>query len=443
MYPNDVSSDSLSGKSQLSSMTSSPSMISYGSTPNQLHELDSDMQSLCLPDLRSQMVFLSLARNLEITRFELRLLKFFHAYCIPMFSFGMNSGADRVWRQEVPIYFTGSKLIRSAVFAFSCINLWPLCDVVDIKRIDDGISKLQHGVRPSRTYNEKQILNTSVDEEDSKDPFLDNFFATGEISTEQNLFYKTSNYFLSTLNYLTSSIQVDPANTFQCVELFLASNVMFAFLGVHPHRLVPLIDLDGGKVGDDSSNTDFMSICFRLRNSRNDCFDRVLETPFKELMLFSSNKDQAVNKQKIPLIEKLKEELQYYSSISYESNIIESSIDNLKTCMQVAIYLNYPIPIFTWTLLVSEEFYNLAYDRNYLALKILFVYSCLNSYTSFKIYNNQNMWADYINWYAQHYTLDHFEQCFHKIVIEKGEVLDYGDYELLRSFDPEKEVTHL
>lgn len=424
-------------------MTSSPSMISNGSTPNQLHELDSDMQSLCLPDLRSQMVFLSLARNLEITRFELRLLKFFHAHCIPMFSFDMNSGVDRVWRQEVPIYFTGSKLIRSAVFAFSCINLWPLCDLVDIKRIDDGISKLQHGVRPSRTYNEKQILNTSVDEEDSKDPFFDNFFATGEISTEQNLFYKTSNYFLSTLNDLTSSIQVDPSNTFQCVELFLASNVMFAFLGVHPHGLVPLIDLDGEKVGDNSSNTDFMSICFRLRNSRNDCFDRVLETPFKDLMLFSSNKDQAANKQKIPLIEKLKEELQYYSSISYESNIIESSIDNLKTCMQVAIYLNYPIPIFTWTLLVSEEFYNLACDRNYLALKILFVYSCLNSYTSFKIYNYQNMWADYINWYAQHYTLDHFEQCFYKIVIEKGKVIDYGDYELLRSFDPEKEVTHL
>lgn len=394
-------------------------------------------------DLTFDMIINSLSSQLGLSRFEYRLLNFFDYYCVPLFTFGMNAKVHRVWKQEVPKLFLSSNLVRQAIFSFSSLNLWPICDVAEVMQSDN-----------------KMDLEFLYKAEEHKDSIFDYNLAVVQddhsSSTPENLYMKTTGYFINTVAAKSAAIDAAKLNDDGKVEdietakeLVVSGILIFAFLGMHPHNVVPLLSFD-------ENANDLLSVCNGIKNTTLTSFDTLMTTRYRDLFNMNHLRPVYEITSEIVLPRRLRKQMREYYDIQQifsdgiqeinadldnEVAVLNETLNILEGSIDRCVVFNYPVPVFGWLLLVPKQFYALARERNTMALRILFCFSLLCLYSRFKLYAKTNIWLDYINWYVGEYQWTQpnadFDRKFYYCVVEKAALVEVGDFKSLGVLDPE------
>ncbi|CCG24527.1 Zcf18 transcription factor [Candida orthopsilosis Co 90-125] len=358
---------------------------------------------------------------LGISRFELRLLKFFDMHCINLFSFGVNEGIHNAWKYKVPHLFLESELVRQSMFSFAAVALSTTLPLQDIQRSD----------------NEEDIFDALAREDASE-------FDT---MTRNNIYLKTTTHFLTTLAKAQEKInEVQTSNSFTdptiAKELTVSSILIFSFLGVQPHGLIKLISFN-----QDEEETDMIAISRGSRDIVLNCASTILESELSGLLFFRVNQDlysPPLKECEYPIIKYLLLELYRFQDSTNEEvvNDTSSSYQTLKLaldCLNKALfgcgYYKFPIPLFRFLMVIPEDFRSLLYAKHKYALKVLYVYAALCFIARFQMYKEYSIWRDFVVWYKDEVKLvDKVERNLYHLVVDQCYVIP--NYEDFPYFDP-------
>ncbi|KAK6462080.1 hypothetical protein DFJ63DRAFT_141271 [Scheffersomyces coipomensis] len=329
--------------------------------------------------------------QLSISKFELRLLSFFNNYCINLFSFGHNPEIHDVWSNKVPQLFMSSELVRNSIYSFASVNLFKLCDLENL-RIQDEID--------SDVKFEKELSYDSM-----------SFIKKSSVEQQTNLYIKTTNYFMNTIsrkNQLISQfygpviMDGDVAK-----ELLVSSILIFAFLGIHPHKLLPLISFR-----DDES--DFLSVCKGIRETIISCSPVIRQTSFQGLLSYQKTQTRQSPFSKdstYPVVVYFRKDLDeaYFDDpTNNEYNGIIDALDVLQECIFKVQKFKYHVPLYIWIISLPYSFHDLVYTKNLHALRLLYIFSSLCIMGRFHMFNASNIWIDYMFWYRR-YNIELFD----------------------------------
>lgn len=383
--------------------------------------------------LTYQMLLSSTATQLNISRFELRILRFFNDICVPLLTFGVNKKHDYIYRHVMPRYFVSSRLMRQAIFSYGCLGIWPFLDVDAVLEADlsDEMEVL--------LLQDRDVGNLSVV---LKDPHI---FGENE---DTNVFRRTAIYYSETLaesrktlTELKSHEDVsDPQELEKLICVILSSTLIFGFLACHPHRVVPLVCLFDD---DRESNIDVLDLISGMKQLALGSIEALRRSDVGEL--FHNDEWTIVNTRKVPLVDELRKQMnEYYHSIQFldlgldsanEIQILHHALDMLARAIAVSVKFNYPVALFRWLFTIRIDFGPVARKKSWIAMRILFVYSCLCLYCRFCLHR-ECIWRDYVEWFHQEYQpLCDFDKRLYHYVVTRDEHVKNDKYLFLAKFD--------
>ncbi|KAI5969829.1 hypothetical protein CANMA_001119 [Candida margitis] len=366
---------------------------------------------------------------LGISRFELRLLKFFDAHCINLFSFGVNDGIHNAWKYKVPSLFMESDLVRQSMFSFAAVSLSTTLPLKDVQLADNQDSP-----------NSDSVLSLA---EDTSALPEDNY----DFSTKKNIYLKTTAQFLNTLAKAQERIsQVHAVSSFTdpfvAKELTVSSILIFSFLGIQPHGLIKLISFNHDE------ETDMISISRGSRDVILNCASSLIQSELSGLLFFRVNQElysPPFKSCNYPIIKYLLQGLYEFQDSTNEVGDATSSryqifhltLDCLTKALFGCGYYKFPIPLFRFLMVIPEDFRTLLYAKHKYALKILYIYACLCFVARFHLFREYNLWRDFVVWYKSETGLhDELERSLYYLVVEKYYSVEV--YEDFPYFDPIK-----
>ncbi|CAG87477.1 DEHA2D18810p [Debaryomyces hansenii CBS767] len=372
-----------------------------------------------------QMCLNSVARQLDISQFEFRLLHYFQEHYIRIEN---TDPLNKVWKFQVPKLWQESDIVRQSIFSLSAMHLWALCDLTSL--IQDDIMD----------YKSKKIT------------FLKNINCN-ELFLHPNtlkayLYDKTGEYFTNCLqrtncmmdaiinqNYIISTV-------FQAAEVVISGILLFSFLALQPHGLIPLLSCD-------SAIPDILSMCKGMKTSMSYAFPLLYDSPYRGLFHLNETMDPPTitEKDRYPLIEYLRDELEKNSQVNKfpddEYKIFKGAIDMLEIDFYRTIETNNPLPIYRWIFLIDIKMYDIIkVDRNSFGLKLMYIYTCLCVMCQFRLDKKTNIWLEYMDWYKDYnYRVfgkwnDSFDQEMYELVVGKKFEIPSNSYHLLETFVP-------
>lgn len=378
-----------------------------------------------------------------LSRFELRLLHFFDDFCVSLFSFNVNVRVDLMWRESVPQLFGSSPLIRKAVFLFAAINMWPLCDVDTLFHSDIKFSKLLYDTVPADHDIENKLTTL---------PFFD---MSSRNSKTDNLFMRTLSYFSDVLSETQKALTCTRSfcgSSLRAAELVVSGILVYLFLGLHPHKLVPLLSFQMETNDYDSScNTDFVAMCRGTQNLFEFGRDNLSKTKFRIIFFTPEKIPYSVRERKFAVVERLRKELSSYfaefedivDSQITAKEAIDRAIELLSSAFYFSAKLKYPVPLFKWPLVLPNSFDVLLRQRHFFALRLYFQFACICTIARFNLYHDSNMWKDFIEWFRVYNMKEYgrwlyeFDHCFYDLVIRENFRFEYDNFSFLYDFDPE------
>lgn len=375
-----------------------------------------------------------------VSRFELRLLDFFNNFCVSLFSFDVNMTVDRMWRESVPQLFGNSALVRKAVFLFAAINMWPLCDVDTLFHSDIEFSRLLYDTVPAENAIQDDTITQSTFDMSLKNLKTD------------SLFMRTLSYFSEVLsetqNALTSTNGISGSNL-RVAELVVSGILVYLFLGLHPHKLVPLLSFQVEPGDFDSGcDTDFVALCRGTQSLFELGRNNLTRSEFRIIFYTPEKIPDSIKQYKFAIVERLKEELNSFfsngaGSTAEAREAIDRAIELLSSAFYFSAVLQYPIPLFKWPLVLPNYFDVLLRQKHIFALRLYFQFACICTLARFNLYHDTNMWRDFIEWFRV-YNLNQcggwfydFDRFFYDLVIGKNFRIRYDNFSFLYDFDPE------
>ncbi|KAH3675715.1 hypothetical protein WICMUC_002507 [Wickerhamomyces mucosus] len=294
--------------------------------------------------------------HLNITRSELRLLKFFTEFSGSFFSFNKVDQLKNLWSIEVPKLWNQSDLVKNAIFTMSSIRLWAEYELNNI-----------HTIRLEYDEEDEQKNNTLLD--------------------------KTSSYFSKTLQLIQNTTPVDYDSTIQSV---IAHIIVFTYVSIHPLPPLSLVSFNN------EQSVDLFHISESLHINFIEGYEFFKDSKFEIL----SN----AGERSIFIPEKTYESM--FPFINYLKKYVTDSdcddlgfvsymnvIDQIELGCYRSLKLEYPLPIFRTIFGISREkdFVILLRQMDHIALKIMFYFSSLCSIYGFKLFKKFGVWDEYIN----------------------------------------------
>ncbi|CAK9440107.1 uncharacterized protein LODBEIA_P42070 [Lodderomyces beijingensis] len=410
-----------------------------------------------LDRLTRELVLTQASTMLGISRFELRLLKFFDAECVQLFSFGINEGIHNAWKFKVPQLFLHSHLVRQSMFSFAALGLSTTMDLESLQLIDNVAAS-----GDEEWWVWKKLGRDSDSDGDFTEPASS--IACYDLDNKnrgRSLYLQTTAYFLEALAKAREKLgEVAAATTaaataataaaatgaamFQdpivAKELVISSILMFSFLGAQPHNLIKLINFDKQRRDEES---DYISVAAGCRETIKNCGSTILQTDISGLLFYNPEKEllaPGLKQCRYPVIqdlllqlnnftqqvqlEQLEQDQVVSSQTSFERTTLRLTIDTLVKALFGCRQYKMPIPMYRYIMLFSDDFKNLLYSKHPYALRILFVYACLCSIVRFQMYREYNIWRDYILWYraevdSQNWAWHEMDDAFYYLVVEK------------------------
>ncbi|KAK6462071.1 hypothetical protein DFJ63DRAFT_313220 [Scheffersomyces coipomensis] len=378
-------------------------------------------------DLMHQTELNNATSQLGISRFELRLLDFFNNFCIYELSNEPNDVIHSVWVTHVPQVFLQSELIRNSIYSYSALNLFPLCEDLHKLRIEDDIE--------SRLKFKTRIGSISFISDDHRD-----------VPESDDLYIKTAKYFMDTITAKNKFVDelkynnITDLPTISIIEFTISSILILSFLGIHPHKIMPLVSFD-------QSESDLISICKAIRETGK-MYDLRTNNIFKDLYTYDKFANiPSVKQSFFPTIMRLRDDLEleykHSSTISEEYNILYDALELLQSGMFKGILYSHPAPLFRWIIIISDEFQQLIYKKCPFALRLLYIFSSLSILVRVLLFKDANLWVDYMQWYKSYnfdlvgswkYSMD---EAFYYLIFEKDFTLIGNSETNLMTFDAE------
>lgn len=370
--------------------------------------------------------------RLGLSPFEWNLYHFFNTYCIPLFTFAANDSVDSMWRLRTPRLFAGSRLVRQAVFLFAAINMWPLCD--------------------RRTLFFEDVRSPKLREVDSESPNSEEVPSSDDFAALQP---RTESLYLMTLLYFSEVLaetrgvllQSEPSTSETGAELVTSGLLMYLFLAIHPHRLVPLLSCQTDEECSAETPLDFVAICRGLQNT---CHKYSVQSGRANFQYFSFTPEKVPGGgfSRIVLVRVLKGELAVFfdqndvSVRNADREVLLRTIDLLGAAIYFAVAFNYPIPLYKWPLALPEQFDSLLRRKHYFALKLYFTFACICIFSGLKLYHATNMWRDYVQWFHSYCKQRHGRWLYETekylyLLVVAGYRFSYGNLAFLPEFDPQ------
>lgn len=331
-----------------------------------------------------------MATQLQMSRFELRLLRFFHDQCIPYVTFNANRKARHIWRNIFPQYFASLDLVRQATYAMACLNLWPIANLQGLLQSDQLECLFE--ITPLDPLHLDNAFSHVFDK-------LAVFENSGE-----SIFLITTAYFLASLQtsqQFVGETQQKNALTYEdLASLYFSGFLIFAYVGIHPHCVLPLIDDETSYPSDFIGFFSSMRKVFLLAapSMREDIIENLMEYDFLT---------PTENSEKIGFVEVLRLQLSEYhfantafseigAAVCAENHTLQKCLFILECCYLAAIREGHPTPFFKFLVLLEDDFIALARRKDHFARRVLFTFSCICVYCQFYLLFNENVWAQYI-----------------------------------------------
>ncbi|KAM9914995.1 hypothetical protein OXX69_000122 [Metschnikowia pulcherrima] len=339
----------------------------------------------------------SASTQLHMTRFELRLLRFFHDQCIPYITFNANKKTDHIWRNVFPRYFASSDLVRQSTYAMACLNLWPVTNLPTILASDN--SKCTFHISPLETQQKKNPFQHVFDDLSVFD------------NNRESIFSLTTSYYVSTLQASQTYVGETRQKSLtydDLATLSFSSSMIFAYAGVHPHCVLPLIDHDS------EYPADFIGFFASMRKVFLTSAPGLREQFIDTLMEYSFLTPTATS-EKIGFVEVFRAQLQAFhfastvfsdigAKVCAENDILQKPLFLLECSYLAALREGHPTPLFKFLVLLDEDFIDLARARNLFALRILFAFSCICLYCQFYLSFDENIWMQFINGFLRDFA---------------------------------------
>ncbi|CUM50816.1 unnamed protein product [Debaryomyces tyrocola] len=295
---------------------------------------------------------------------------------------------NKVWNFQVPKLWQESDVVRQSIFSLSAMHLWALCDLTTLMQ-DDIMDDKSKKVTFSNNINCNELLqhpNTS----------------------RAYLFDKTSEYFTNCLqrtNCMMDAIisqNYRISTVFQAAEIVISAILLFSFLALQPHGLIPLLSYD-------SETPDILSMCKGMKTSMSYAFPLLYDSPYRGLFHLNEimHPPNITEKDRYPLIEYLRDELEDTTQLDKFQDahyqIFKAAIDMLEIDFYRTIETNCPLPIYRWIFLIDIKMYDIIkLDKNSFGLKLLYIYACLCVMCQFRIDKKINIWLEYLDWYKDY-----------------------------------------
>lgn len=312
----------------------------------------------------------SLQRQLGVTGFQFRLLKYFHESLLPQKV--KEAPILDMWQKQVPYLFHESVLVRNSMYCLSCMNAAEKCDLSGW--IDD--------------VNETNLFSMVI----------------GDGNLQQFLKSATSQYYRETLQDTFQTIQqvIDHRKVLTSVteaaEIVFSSSLLFSYLSLQTDHIVPLLS-------PDTNQPDLVSMSYGMREAMMLCFPLLFKSPFSALFY----KDELMNPPKcerLPFTKELQGQLDaLHENARIPTSryvVYEQAVATMGDLMAGAAQRDSSIVIYKWLFMLDAEVYRLMrLEKDQFALKLLFIYSCFNIFTGFYICRQNNVWMDYIDSYMK------------------------------------------
>lgn len=378
-----------------------------------------------------QILLGSAANQLQLLRFELRVLRFFNDICLPHFTYNVNKRQASVWENVVPQYFNDCLLIKLAILATGCLSLMPTMG-------------FQRVIRDGMTEDEVLMeLEQVCDQFDVQQLFADeNLLEGGEV----NLFRKASELLAESMNDIQQAMLKLQSPELTQVEKLpyiigatIGNSLLFGFLGLHPWKLVPLVHFPE----DGERKADLLDVASGLKSIVLANIGPLQASDIGELY---HNDELALSpRTKIKIVEDIKKQLnEYLLDFSFfeidleRSNMINTYRDCVKTLEKVcglAFKFNYPVMLFRWLFLINHDYVKYVRSQEPFALRLLYIYLCICVHYRFWLFE-YSIWRDYVVYYRARFgPLREFdERLYHFVVTRKRYVL--GDnYRSIKDLD--------
>lgn len=337
----------------------------------------------------------SLTSHLQVSLFELKLLKFFHAACIPLFTFGLDVKAHQRWETFLPHYFVTSPSVRNAVFSLSCLMLWPRVNYHECLGSDKVATFLERN-RPEHDLSH-----------------IDKPIGEGSMP-EYSLQTLTLSYFdkqiVETRDYVGSLLARGEYSTTDVDPLFFNGLIVYVYLGLSPNIVMPFFDaLSEYPMDLLEYSVNHTDILRRVEDQHEhvpylgkDCLESKV---LSYRNYHREGRSNFVTELRNILFDFYYGDTQFLeitSQTCFEYSVLEEHMNMLEYTIMKARKERLPLPIFEFPFMISRDFVSLARLRNPIALKILFAYSGLALYFGFYMDKTRNIWAHYAEWYSRH-----------------------------------------
>lgn len=352
-----------------------------------------------------------------------------------MLTFGVNKRHDHIYKHVMPRYFVKSRLLRLAIYSYGCLVLWPFLDLDTVLAVD--------------LLDEKEVLLLQENDVGSLSVLFRDASIFGE-DEDTNIFRRTAEYYSETLVESRRALAgLDTKlGVFEQEELeklicvILSSSLIIGFLGCHPHRVVPLVKTVNIDSGSDSG-TDLLTLTTGMKQLVVSSLDLLKNSDVGDL--FQQDELQMVSSRGIPIVNELRRQMhEYYSEIDFldfdfslaeEMTVLGNTLDMLAKALALCDRFNYPVALFRWMFGIPIEFSALIESGNPIAMRILFVYSCLCLYCHFYIHR-ECIWRDYVEWYSERYSpLGEFDQRIYEYFVVRDQKVKKENYRKVAKFN--------
>ncbi|QRG37799.1 hypothetical protein FDK38_002182 [Candidozyma auris] len=384
--------------------------------------------------LTFQMLLGSTADSLQLSRFELRVVRFFNDVCVPFMTYNVNKRHVYVWEKVIPRYFTSSSAIRSAVLAMGCLTIMPLCGLGSVLNDKLNADELTRELgAASETWKVQRL-------------FADDHLFEGA-KLDINLFTRASEYFGGALNGSHEALMKyqSPDRTKQeklvyLNEASISNYLIYSFLALQPWKLIPLVSF--AEDGYEPKN-DLLNVAMGLKTIVFSDYDLLITSDIGDL--FHADELHYVPSRKVKFVEDLKNQFNdYLGGIGFFDISSEKSafINDIRHCLSflekafiLSVKFNYPVNLYKWLVMISPQFVPYVREKNFFALRLLYAYACICIHVRLWSFEH-SVWRDYIVWFRNKYwpLYEFDERLFHYVITKKRYIND-ENFQTLKYFD--------
>ncbi|CAH6723330.1 hypothetical protein CLIB1444_14S01662 [[Candida] jaroonii] len=378
--------------------------------------------------------FNSMTYQLGMTRFELRLTKFFSSYFLDK-RIEIHQ-LDEGLRSRIISKWNSNKTLQNIIYGISTMLLYKECDVSKILTEDKEVD--------SKMNADFRIITNN---------------------NRLDLYLKSLNYFQEMIKLMQQKIDelIHSDNNFGSledgIEHVIISILMFLFILMEPFKLVPLISFD--------NEPDVLVFCAGISHSIFPISEKLMFlthdrknlAKYKDIMLIFQD-DLSHKEVNYPLTRQLLGDFHscriadgFKIFPGEESELSMNDIHHayllpiyrLDVCIDKVMKLNNSTYLFRWIFLMTKVSYNRMKEKDFFGLKLLFIYCCVCLWCGIDYYNknDSNPLVDYVLFYKKH-NFDTYgewkqpsDKFYYELTIDQQFVFPNYSFDILNHFTPE------